>query len=103
MHNPFDALEERLVKIESTLNKILDSKEPKQKDVFGDIELACQITKLKKATIYSHVHKRKMPFHKKLGKLYFSRDELEAWLLNASEKEKINFFPRHKNQILKTN
>lgn len=48
----------------------------------GGIELAVEITGWTKATVYTKVHHRTMPFIKKQGikKLFFSRSKLLAWL-----------------------
>ncbi|WP_339881375.1 helix-turn-helix domain-containing protein [uncultured Algoriphagus sp.] len=40
----------------------------------------CDLLELKRQTIYSYVSKRKIPYHKKAGKLYFFRQEIEEWI-----------------------
>ncbi len=32
------------------------------------------------STVYSYVHYRKIPYHKKSGKLYFKRSEIMKWI-----------------------
>jgi excisionase family DNA binding protein len=46
----------------------------------GGIDLAAEITGLKKSTIYALVQQRSIPYRKKGKKLYFKRDEIEAWI-----------------------
>lgn len=56
----------------------------------GGIELAEEITGWAKATIYTKVHFRTIPFIKKEGtkKLFFSRKELLDWLGSGKKKTK---------------
>jgi excisionase family DNA binding protein len=56
----------------------------------GGLDLAVEVTGLKKPTLYSLVHRRVIPFFKQGKKLYFKREDLEAWIedgrkLTASE------------------
>jgi excisionase family DNA binding protein len=57
------------------------------------IDGACDITGYSKATIYSFVHKKQIPFHKAAGrrKLFFKKAELLSWMgtdNNAMYKQK---------------
>ena len=56
----------------------------------GGIALAEEITGWAKATIYTKVHFRTIPFIKKEGtkKLFFSRKELLDWLRSGKKKTK---------------
>lgn len=47
---------------------------------FGGIELAVEVTGLKKPTIYGMVQRREIPYMKKGKRLYFKRAELESWI-----------------------
>jgi hypothetical protein len=47
---------------------------------FGGISLAEEITGYKKQSIYQMVSCRQIPFIKKQGKLFFSRQDLLKWL-----------------------
>ncbi len=46
----------------------------------GGLDLAVEVTGLKKPTLYSLVHRRVIPFFKQGKKLYFKREDLEAWI-----------------------
>jgi len=100
MDNPFDLIQGQLHKIQALLEKLVAQENiPQiQNDALGDIQLAESITKLKRATIYSHVSKKKIPFIKKNGKLYFSKRELEDWIKGNQPLGVIQkpFFPYHK-------
>ena len=100
MDNPFLLLEQHLNRIEGQISSLLarEIKAESQNDQLGDIILAMEITKLKKSTIYSHVSKRNIPFIKKNGKLYFSKQELEDWIKTGgkAEKESEPFFPYYR-------
>ena len=92
MDNPFETLEGRLARIEILLERFIENNnglQPPMGDDMGDINLAMEVTMLKKSTIYSHVFKNKIPFHKRLGKLYFSRKELLDWIINNDPKSNV--------------
>jgi hypothetical protein len=57
---------------------MLDKKD--EIDDWGGIELAMEVTKLKKQTIYGLTCGEKIPHYKKGKKLYFSRSELLIWI-----------------------
>ena len=59
-----------------------------EKDEINGIELAVEITKLSKSTIYSLVSKRQIPHSKKGKRLYFSRTDLLEWIKNGKRKTK---------------
>ncbi len=60
--------------------------EKREEDQLGRIELAEEITKLSKATIYSLTSKRKIPYSK-IGKyLYFSRKDLLTWIASGKRR-----------------
>jgi excisionase family DNA binding protein len=46
----------------------------------GGLDLAVEVTGLKKPTLYSLVNRRLIPFFKQGKKLYFKREDLEAWI-----------------------
>lgn len=58
------------------------------------IDDVCELLKLEKSTIYSMVHKRKIPFIKKGKLLYFDRNKINEWL------EQDEFTP---NTVIKQN
>lgn len=86
-------VEKRLDKIERLLQC--------QKSVLT-FEEGCEFTGLSKSYMYKLTHRNKIPFFKPHGKnIYFSREELEAWLLKnpvktaeAKEQEAIDYATR---------
>lgn len=79
--NPFEEIDNRLKTIEQLLSKLLEQPKPNSDaDEIGGITLAEQVTGLKKATIYCHVHSNKIPYFKRGGKLYFSKNALLEWI-----------------------
>jgi len=59
----------------------------------------CELLELKRQTIYSYVSRGLIPYHKKAGKLYFFRQEIEEWIKSGNKSEKIegiSFIPRRK-------
>ena len=59
----------------------------------------CELLELKRQTIYSYVSRGLIPYHKKAGKLYFFRQEIEEWIKSGNKTEKIegiSFNPRRK-------
>jgi excisionase family DNA binding protein len=89
MDNPFEGIDLRLSKLESLLVEILehlhDTTTPKLAEV-GGIELAQKITRLSKARVYALVSARQIPHSKRGNKLYFNREELNAWVADGRRK-----------------
>lgn len=58
----------------------------------------CDLLELKRQTIYSYVSKKLIPHHKKAGKLYFFKKEIDDWIesKNRSSIEGIKFNPKRK-------
>ncbi len=52
----------------------------KDRPSLGGLDLAVEVTGLQKPTLYALVHRRQIPFYKRGKKLYFKREELEAWI-----------------------
>lgn len=81
MNNPFDAIDTRLQNIE---NLILSLKYPvmsvQETDQLLTIDQAAKFLSLKKATVYSLVSRRAIPYNKKGKRLYFSQNELTEWI-----------------------
>ena len=80
----------RLRSIESKLDVILTKVGPilpqPAEETIGDIKLAMQITGLAKATFYGLISRREIPSYKKGKRLYFKREELEAWIESGRQK-----------------
>jgi excisionase family DNA binding protein len=83
MINPFEQIEQRFDKLEQLLQQHVALHQfrdfVKAQDL-GLIDLAVEVTHLKKPTIYRLVNTKGIPFHKRGGRLYFSRQELIEWL-----------------------
>ncbi len=83
--------------------------ETEREDEIGGIELAIEVTRLAKPTIYSLVSTRKIPHSKRGKKLYFSRKELKEWVKEGKRKtqdeiadEAVNFEVKRKEAIQPT-
>ena len=88
MINPFETIETRLDSIE---NLILDiKKQPTttqpESDKLLTIEQASAFLNLSKNTIYSFVQRATIPVSKKGKRLYFSKNELTAWIQEGRKK-----------------
>ncbi len=89
--NPFDALNERLRRIENLLSDLLAENQNagNQKRIAGNaktVDLAVAITGLKKKTIYNLVYKRLIPHSKRGKRLYFDETELNEWISQGKRK-----------------
>jgi predicted DNA-binding transcriptional regulator AlpA len=86
--NPFEALLNRLEQIEYAIAEVISkldkkfnkivSKEVKDKED-GGMQLAIEITGLKRGTIHNYVNQRTIPHSKVGGRLKFERKELLEW------------------------
>jgi excisionase family DNA binding protein len=96
--------------IRNELKNYFEGQEEKEReDEIGGIELAIEVTKLAKPTIYGLVSERKIPHSKRGKKLYFSRRELKEWLTIGKRKtqdeiadEAASFDLKRKEAILPT-
>lgn len=96
--------------IRNELRNYFEQQEEKEReDEIGGIELAIEVTRLAKPTIYGLVSERKIPHSKRGKKLYFSRQELKQWLTEGKRKtqdeiadEAANFDLKRKEAILPT-
>lgn len=84
MNNPFEAIEERLIHIETLLlNLNKPTKEqPTQtpKEELLNVEATAKFLNLSTATIYSKVSRGELPVMKRGKRLYFSNTELMDYL-----------------------
>lgn len=55
---------------------------------FLDLEEACQYLGISKPTLYSKTSKNLIPYYKDGKKLYFSKKELDEWVLEKSKRIK---------------
>jgi excisionase family DNA binding protein len=89
--NPFEIMEERLIRIESLLvelNNMLiqPTRQTKDSDHLMDIKETSELLHLSVPTIYGMVHHATIPVSKKGKRLYFSRKELLAWVNTGRRK-----------------
>jgi predicted DNA-binding transcriptional regulator AlpA len=87
MNNPFEIIDNRLRNVEALLLEIIqymrDSGRAHVSET-GGIELAQEITRLSKTRIYALVSARQIPHAKRGNRLYFTRSELQAWVVAGS-------------------
>jgi predicted DNA-binding transcriptional regulator AlpA len=84
MHNPFETTDRRLSDLEKVLIEILthlQASSAAEESELGGIELAQQVTRLSKTRLYALVAARQIPHAKRGNKLYFTRSELQAWIM----------------------
>lgn len=82
MENPFEAILDRLTKIEAAI-KISETSEPIEQPI--GIDEAAAMTNRSRAGIYTLVSKRQIPFHKRAKHLYFFRSELNDWIRSGRQ------------------
>lgn len=88
MENPFEAINERLSKIERLITNINQQKptiESLKRDAdpdLVDVTVAAEITGYEKSYLYELKHKKKIPYIQrgKRGAVRFSRKALIAWM-----------------------
>jgi hypothetical protein len=91
MSNPFDIIIQKLDRLETVEQMLIEivtaqsiKQQSKQFPAIGGIDLAVEVTGLKKSTIYKLVSMGKIPCSKR-GKLIFMYEDLVIWI-----KEKAN-------------
>jgi len=84
--------------ISKTLRNIIDSLEEikalslKKNKIFLDANEAAEFTGYKKNTLYSMCSKGEIPHYKlNEGRLFFSVEEIENWILDKKHRRKTNF------------
>lgn len=83
MENPFDKINERLIRIENLLIKLQEKKDIDQKsdeETLLNVDEAADFLQEAKATLYSRTSRREIPFYKRGKKLYFKKKELIDWV-----------------------
>lgn len=98
--NPFEAISNRLDQIENSIAEMnsklgaqVDNNVIKKRGTeneVGGIELAMEVTRLKRGTIYNYVNKRAIPNNKVGGKIEFERAKLEKWNLERTVKRSLS-------------
>lgn len=66
--------------VQAALNNAAPKKEPEDIPEILNVAQVCSLLNMKKSTLYQFTHKSKIPFSKKGKALYFSRNEIYAWL-----------------------
>ena len=89
MENPFEVIIERLDRIENALNQLLNGK--KNDDVpIGDhlmnIQDVAEYLSLSVSTVYGKCHRNDIPRIKKGKRLYFLKNDIDAWLAESKQK-----------------
>jgi excisionase family DNA binding protein len=77
-----DAFSRQLHRIEERLNKIESFRNDDQDDFMTVSEVA-DFLSLAKQTIYQLVSRKEIPSFKRFGRRYFSRKEVESWLVGS--------------------
>jgi excisionase family DNA binding protein len=92
MENPFETIMEKLNELEQQLNglhKAILADSPKKNDHAEDLVNITQIAaflKLSKATIYSKVSRRELPYYKLGKRLFFSKKEITELIMSNKGK-----------------
>lgn len=79
--NPFEEITARLdalaVDVRALKSRTMNDK---PSDEIGGLDMAVEITRLARRTIYKLTHRREIPHRRVGGRLYFRRAELEQWI-----------------------
>lgn len=90
MTNPFEELEKRIMNVERLLQKISQQLERQGNEIKqtpgNGLDLAMQVTGLKRKSIYNLVNERKIPHAKKGKRLYFDEKELIDWIKSGKRR-----------------
>ena len=80
-YNPFSEITARLdalaVDVRALKSRTMNDKPT---DEIGGLDMAVEITRLARRTIYKLTHRREIPHRRVGGRLYFRRAELEQWI-----------------------
>ncbi len=77
-----DAFSRQLHRIEERLNQIESARNDDREDILTVTEVA-EFLRLAPQTIYQLVSRKAIPSYKRFGRRYFSRREIETWLLKS--------------------
>lgn len=103
MENPFEIILEKLSNIEKSINSIENKLNNKSSGLeLMSISEVAEYLNSTKGTIYGLVHQRKIPVIKK-GKLYFSKQDIDNWLLKFKQPTTYELNEAAKEYILKNN
>ncbi len=80
-YNPFSEITARLDALAVDVRALkARTMNDKPADEIGGLDLAVEITRLARRTIYKLTHRREIPHRRVGGRLYFRRAELEQWI-----------------------
>ncbi|MEX2336348.1 MAG: helix-turn-helix domain-containing protein [Fulvivirga sp.] len=86
----FNNLPEALYKLFGEVKQIktliLESSPDQQGDQLLTIQQASEFLHVQKQTLYSYVSKRLIPYNKKAGRLYFSKNDLIEWVKSGNKR-----------------
>lgn len=89
MENPFEIINERLERIESLLNQIINKKDIVNNTIVNEIMTVKEVAdylSLSVPTIYGLNSKREIPCMKRGKRLYFNKTEINDWLMKSRKK-----------------
>lgn len=78
--NPFEEITARLDALAVDVRALKSRTNEKPADEIGGLDMAVEITRLARRTIYKLTHRREIPHRRVGGRLYFRRTELEQWI-----------------------
>ena len=78
--NPFEEITARLDALAVDVRALKSRANDKPADEIGGLDMAVEITRLARRTIYKLTHRREIPHRRVGGRLYFRRSELEQWI-----------------------
>lgn len=78
--NPFEEITQRLDALAVDVRALKSRTNDKPTDEIGGLDMAVEITRLARRTIYKLTHRREIPHRRVGGRLYFRRAELEQWI-----------------------
>jgi excisionase family DNA binding protein len=90
---------DKLDALEKLIRSNNPSKLPESDEIFN-IDQAAIFTDLAVPTIYSKVHKREIPVCKQGGRLYFSKQELTAWIKSGRKRTTIEIVAEAHRSII---
>ena len=88
MENPFDTITARLDALAVDVRALKSRTNEKPAADIGGMDMAVEITRLARRTIYKLTHRREIPHRRVGGRLYFRREELEQWIDAGRRKTK---------------
>lgn len=84
MTNPFEILEDRLIRIENLLIDLRKEIQTQQHTEISDelltVKQVANLLSLSVPTIYGYVSRHEIPFSKRGKRLYFSKQDLMNWI-----------------------